>query len=67
MWAGAFVSMPLAAVDLDQRRVKQRASLGVRTRFKRHATTYLLDIPDLLDAFGEWDSELRAVLPPLGV
>jgi integrase len=66
MRVGAFVSMPLAAVDLDQHRVKQWPSLGVRTKFKGHATTYLLDVPDLLDVVRAWDSEVRAVLPPRG-
>jgi integrase len=66
MRVGAFVSMPLAAVDLDQRRVKQWPSLGVRTKFKKHATTYLLDIPDLLQVVRSWDTEIRGVLPPRG-
>jgi integrase len=63
---GAFVSLPLMAVDLEERKVKQWPSLGVRTKFKKHATTYLLDIPDLLEVVLDWDSEVRAVLAPRG-
>ena len=35
--------------------------MGVRTKFKKHATTYLLDIPDLLDVVRDWDREVRKV------
>jgi integrase len=58
---GAFVSLPLSAIDLDNLAVKQWPKLGVRTKFKKHATTYLLLIPDLLDVVREWDIEVRAV------
>jgi len=44
---GAPISLPLAAVDLDSRSVKQWPSLGVRTKLGKHATTYLLDVPEL--------------------
>jgi integrase len=58
---GAFVSLPLAAVDLDNLAVQQWPKLGVRTKFKKHATTYLLDIPDLLDVIRDWDREVRQI------
>jgi integrase len=46
--------------------VKQWPNLGVRTKFKKHATTYLLDIPDLLAVVRTWDLVVRGVLPPGG-
>jgi hypothetical protein len=36
------------AVNLDERTVKQWPKLGVKTKFKKHITAYLLPIPDLL-------------------
>jgi integrase len=67
MRVGAFVSLPLEAIDLDQRTIKQWPSLGVRTKFKKHATTYLLDIPELLDVARDWDREVRHLLPLNGL
>jgi site-specific recombinase XerC len=58
---GAFVSLPLLAVDIDNLEVKQWPKLGVRTKFMKHATTYLLNIPDLLDVVREWDKEVRTI------
>lgn len=60
---GAFVSLPLRAVDLENHTIKQWPKLGVRTKFEKAATTYLLDITDLLEVVKEWDTEIRAVLP----
>lgn len=57
---GAFVSLPVSAVDLSDLSVKQYPKLGVRTKLKKHAITYLLDIPPLLDVIREWDSEVRS-------
>jgi len=53
---GAFVSLPLSAVDMDTLSVKQWPRLGVRTKFKKHATTYLLPVPELLQVVRDWDS-----------
>ena len=61
---GAFVSLPLEAIDLETRTVKQWPSLGVKTKFGKAATTFLLDLPDLIDLVMEWDAEVREVLPP---
>ncbi len=63
---GAFVTLPLSAIDLKERTVKQWPKLGVKTKFQKHATTYLLDIPDLLEVVKKWDDEVRAVLPSRG-
>jgi len=56
---GAFVSLPLSAFDMDSLAVKQWPKLGVRTKFKKHATTFLLNIPDLLQVVRDWDREVR--------
>lgn len=60
---GAFVTLPLKAVDLENLTIKQWPRLGVHTKFSKHATTYLLDIPDLVQVVKTWDKEIRAVLP----
>jgi site-specific recombinase XerC len=60
---GAFVTLPLSAVDLQNRTVKLWPKLGVHTKFGKHATTYLLAIPDLQAVVEEWDEEIRAILP----
>ena len=52
---------------MDRRTVKQWPSLGVRTKFGKHRTTYLLDIPDLWPVVREWHEEVRAVLPGQGL
>jgi len=57
---GAFVSLPVFAVDLDNLTVRQWPKLGVKTKFKKQATTFLLDIPDLIEVIREWDKEVRA-------
>ena len=56
---GAFVTLPIEAIDLHELSVKQWPSLGVRTKFKKHATTFLLDIPELLQVVRSWDGEVR--------
>lgn len=66
MRIGAFVSMPLQAVNISKRVVYQFPSLGVRTKNRKHATTYLLNIPELLQVVKDWDDEVRALLPPNG-
>jgi integrase len=64
---GAFVTLPIMAVDLDNLKIKQWPRLGVRTKFKKHATTDILNIPELLDVVREWDKEVRAALPDKGL
>lgn len=58
---GAFVSLPLSAVDIDAMTIKQWPKLGVRTKFKKHATTFLLKIPDLLDVVRDWNKKVRSI------
>ena len=64
---GAFVTLPLQAVDIPNRTVYQYPSLGVRTKNNKHAQTTLLDIPQLLKVVQDWDDEVRSVLPPNGL
>jgi len=63
MRIGAFSSMPIAAVDLDSLSVKQWPALGVRTKLKKKATTFLLDIKDLLKIVRAYDHLVRGQLP----
>jgi hypothetical protein len=50
------------AVALDGLSIKQWPSLGVHTKGRKAATTYLLGIPDLLEVVRSWDRLLRAHL-----
>lgn len=61
---GAFVTLPLSAVDIGSRSVKQWPELGVQTKFNKRAVTYLLDIPELLEVVQEWDKFVRGTLNP---
>lgn len=63
----AFVSLPLAAIDINVGSVKQWPGLGVRTKFKKRATTFLLPLPELLEVVATWDREVRALLPAEGL
>jgi integrase len=58
---GAFVTLPVSAIDLDTRTIKQWPKLGVKTKFGKHATTFMLDIPDLLEVVKDWDAEVRSL------
>lgn len=60
---GAFVTLPIKAIDLDNLTVYQWPSYGVKTKFGKKGTTYILNIPDLLEVIKAWDQEVRAVLP----
>lgn len=59
MRGGAFVTMPVRSVDLDNRRVYQLPEWGVQTKNSKAAVTYLLPIPDLLDVVRGWDTFIR--------
>ena len=58
---GAFVTLPLEAVDVEKLTVRQWPKLGVKTKFGKHATTFLLRIPSLLRVVKDWDAEVRRV------
>ncbi|HZY42480.1 MAG TPA: site-specific integrase, partial [Anaerolineae bacterium] len=48
---------------LSSRTIKQWPALGVATKNGKSATTYLLDIPELLSIVERWDIFVRARLP----
>lgn len=56
---GAFVTLPIKAIDLDNLSVKQWPDLGVKTKFNKREITYMLNIPDLLDVIKDWDQIVR--------
>ncbi len=64
MRVGAFSTLPISAVDLSNKTIKQWTALGVETKNSKSATTYLLDIPDLLNVVERWDAFVRSQLPP---
>jgi integrase len=64
MRATAFGTLPIGAVNLADRTIKQWPALGVATKNGKSATTYLLDIPELLSVVERWDAIVRAQLPP---
>ncbi len=62
MRVGALVTLPICAVDVEAREIRQWTKLGVHTKFNKTATTFLLDIPDLLETVRGWDDLVRARL-----
>ena len=63
MRGGAFVTLPIQALDLKSLTVRQWPELGVHTKNGKKATTYLLNIPDLLEPVKHWDKIVRSSLP----
>lgn len=63
---GAFVTLQLRAVDIENRFVYQYTSLGVRTKNGKSAKTILYPIPQLIEVIKEWDDEVRSCLPENG-
>ncbi len=63
MRVGALSTLPIGAVDLKRRTIKQLTALGVKTKNGKSATTYLLDIPELLAIVEQWDVFVRTRLP----
>ncbi|PKO02215.1 MAG: hypothetical protein CVU43_08855 [Chloroflexi bacterium HGW-Chloroflexi-5] len=60
---GAFVTLPIKAVNLDQLEIYQFPSLGVQTKLRKKGTTDLLDLPELLEIPKRWDKLVRSQLP----
>ena len=48
--ASAFTTLPISAIDLPARTIRQWPELGVVTKNGKRATTYLLPIPEILSA-----------------
>ncbi len=63
---GAFVTLPVSAVDVFARQIRQWPELGVKTKNGKRSTTYMLRIPHLLDVVKEWDREVRRTTPQSG-
>jgi integrase len=64
MRVGAFTTLPASALDLDEMTVRQWPELGVATKNGKAATTYLLDIPELMRIVRAWDDVVRSVFAP---
>ncbi len=60
---GAFVTLPIKAVNLNNLEIYQFPSLGVKTKFGKSATTDLLLIPELIEVVKDWDHLVRSKLP----
>jgi site-specific recombinase XerD len=61
--ASAFTTLPISAVDLPGRTLRQWPELGVATKNGRRAMTFLLPIPELLAVAQTWDDKVRSNLP----
>jgi len=65
MRADALASIPIHCVDLAHHTIKQLPEFGVRTKNRKAAITYLLNLPDLLEVVQHWDVLLSSfILPP---
>lgn len=64
--AGAITSLPIKAVHLDTEfpHIEQKPALGVSTKNNQSATTFLHNIPELLDVVRAWDAQVRIHCPP---
>ena len=63
MRVGAGVTTPIRAINLQEMSIQQFPSLGVKTKFHKQETTYLLEIPELTKKITEWDNLVRNELP----
>jgi site-specific recombinase XerC len=63
---GAFVTLPIKAIDIEKRFILQHPDLGVKTKNGKYGDTNLLNIPDLIAVVKEWDEIVRAILPDDG-
>jgi len=61
MRADALASLPIACVNLAAGEIGQLPELGVRTKGRKAAITYLLPIPELLDRVRSWDQRVRSL------
>jgi site-specific recombinase XerD len=63
--AAAFTTLPIQAIRLQDQCIDQFPSLGVRTKKHLSATTYLLQLSELLKVVSEWDTIVRSELPSI--
>jgi integrase len=59
----AFLTLPLACVNIDGRQIEQNPGKGVITKNRKAAITTLLPIPELLQIVKDWDDQVRRELP----
>jgi len=62
--SSAFTSLSIQVVDIKARCLYQWPDLGVKTKNRKKATTFLLPIPKLLEVVEAWDDVVRTELPP---
>jgi integrase len=67
MRGGAFVTMPIDALDLQNLTIRQWPELGVHTKNGKKATTFILNLPELLEPVFRWDAIVRSELPETAV
>ncbi len=63
---GAFVTLPIKAVDIQNRFVYQYPSLGVHTKNNKSARTVIFPINELIQIIEDWDKEVRSFLSEEG-
>ena len=63
MRASAFSTLPISAVDLENLTLRQWPELGVQTKNGKKATTFLLNLPEVLEPVRQWDEIVRKSLP----
>lgn len=62
--AGAYVTTPINAINLEKNEVYQWPDVyGVKTKNLKKATTFLYQIPGLIEIVRDWDSYIRSVIP----
>lgn len=62
MRTDAAATLPVSCVDIARREIHQLPELGVRTKNRKAAITYLLNIPELLKVVQDWDKIVQ-ILP----
>ncbi len=65
--AGAFVTLPLQAFNVERGEIKQWPKLGVATKFRKAATTFFVrtnEVEPLKDVVREWDELVQRSLAP---
>jgi integrase len=61
--ASAFTTLPILAVDLQEKTLRQWPEVGVATKNSKRATTFLLPIPELNEVIQVRDKIVRGRLP----
>lgn len=55
----AFLSLPIKAIDIENKTIYQWPEYGVQTKNGKKATTFLLNVPELYPVIEEWDHDLK--------